>query len=337
MRIKLTDLAVRRLPYSEKGQKRYWDENTPAFGVICFRRTKSFVIMYGERRKIETIGNYPAVSLSEARREAKRLLATKTANKRTTAFPSARSAYLEESKGRIRPATIRQYTRCLGYLDFSGDVNEITRADLLPILSRPHTTISFKTFFNWCIRNDLIDRNPLIGEPVPMPHPRTRVLSPNELKQVWQYDHKPFSDILKLLILTGQRRGEMLKLTPSWITDVVTIPASVTKNKREHVFPYGELTKQYLKPYSFNSWSKSKNRLDKVVPLPQWTIHDLRRTFATIHAEIGTPIQVTEKLLNHVSGTQGGIVGIYQQHGYMNEMKQAVLTYEDHIAKIVSA
>jgi integrase len=136
--------------------------------------------------------------------------------------------------------------------------------------------------------------------------------------------------------LTGQRRGELTAIQDDWITDVITFPATVTKNKHEHVLPYGEFTKQFLKPYSFNGWSKSKKRLDKAIEIPHWTIHDLRRTMATIHAELGTPVHVTEKLLNHVSGTHGGIVGIYQRHAYLPEMKKAVETYETYIAKLVS-
>src|SRR2546430_12117904 len=55
-----------------------------------------------------------------------------------------------------------------------------------------------------------------------------------------------------------------------------------------------------------------------------WTLHDLRRTFATNMASLGTPIHVTETLLHHVSGTTSGIVGVYQRHAYMDEMRQAI-------------
>ena len=334
--MRLTDLALQRLPHPQKGQKTYRDDVVPGFGLRVGTRSKTFVVMYGAQRRLKTIGKYPDVSLSDARREAKRFLAIQGDKKRSRAFPDARWVYLDECLERIRPATIQQYTRCLHLLDFKADVSEITRADLTPYLRVPHATISFKTFFNWCIRNDLIDRNPLVGERVTIPKARTRVLTPKEIKMVWHYNDPPFSDILKLLILTGQRRGEITAIQPEWITDVLTIPASVTKNKHEHIIPYGQLTKQYLHPYSFNGWSKSKARLDKVIQIPHWTIHDIRRSYATIHASIGTPIHITEKLLNHVSGTHAGIVGVYQRHAYMGEMKHAVSTYEDYISKITA-
>ena len=66
-----------------------------------------------------------------------------------------------------------------------------------------------------------------------------------------------------------------------------------------------------------------------------WTIHDLRRTFATIHASIGTPIHITERLLNHVSGTQAGIVSVYQRHEYLPELRKAVDAFEAHLTSIL--
>ena len=59
-----------------------------------------------------------------------------------------------------------------------------------------------------------------------------------------------------------------------------------------------------------------------------YTLHDLRRTFASTMALLGVPIHVTEKLLNHVSGSHGGIVGVYQRYSYMDEMKEAVGVFE---------
>src|SRR5690606_36775362 len=50
------------------------------------------------------------------------------------------------------------------------------------------------------------------------------------------------------------------------------------------------------------------------VEIPHWTFHDLRRTCATGMARLGIPVRVTEAVLNHVSGTGGGIVAVYQRH-----------------------
>jgi len=87
---------------------------------------------------------------------------------------------------------------------------------------------------------------------------------------------------------------------------------------------------------SFSAWSKSKAALDKASGVVGWTLHDLRRTFATSHARIGTPIHVTERLLNHISGTMAGIVSTYQRHTYMPEMRKAVARYEEHLVALLA-
>lgn len=335
--MRLTDLAIRKLPSPEKGQKTYWDDALPAFGVRVGARSKSFVIMYGKKRQLRTLGRYPALSLSDARRDAKRLLATVGEQKPSTAYTDARETYLSEIERRLRPNTVRQYAYFLNLFDFAGDVGDVTRQDLLPYLTRHQATMTFKVFFNWCIANDLTDRNPLVGARINFKQPRSRVLLPEEIQQIWPYEDPPFTNILKVLLLTGQRRSEIASLKSEWIgKETITFPSTITKNKREHTIPYGTFTKQYLQPFSFNGWSKSKARLDKHVEIPHWTIHDLRRTFATIHAELGTPIHVTEKLLNHSSGSLAGVAGIYNRHTYLPEMKKAVETYEQHIDTLVN-
>jgi hypothetical protein len=139
--MRFTDLALRKLPFPEKGQKRYWDQLTPAFGLSASQKSKSFIVIHGNPRKFQVIGKHGTISLADARKKARTILASKTDQDRSTAFTDARTAYLEECKERIRPATIRQYTRCLGYLKFRGDVQDITRADLTPHLKHPHAAI----------------------------------------------------------------------------------------------------------------------------------------------------------------------------------------------------
>ena len=57
--------------------------------------------------------------------------------------------------------------------------------------------------------------------------------------------------------------------------------------------------------------------------IDHWTLHDLRRTVATGMARLHIPLQVTEKVLNHISSTLGGIAGIYNRHDYADEKRQA--------------
>jgi integrase len=68
-----------------------------------------------------------------------------------------------------------------------------------------------------------------------------------------------------------------------------------------------------------------------------FTHHDLRRTFATNMAALGVRLEVTEKLLNHVSGSLGGIVAVYQRHDFKDEMREAVTKWEAKLSALVNA
>jgi integrase len=69
-------------------------------------------------------------------------------------------------------------------------------------------------------------------------------------------------------------------------------------------------------------------------PMPGWVFHDLRRTVATGLQQIGTPIEHTEALLNHISGVTGGLVGIYQRYKYWPEKVAAMAAWDRRIDEI---
>jgi integrase len=97
-------------------------------------------------------------------------------------------------------------------------------------------------------------------------------------KLVWRRAEEvgyPYGTIVQLLILTGQRRGEIAALRASWIDDEsITFPARITKNGREHRIPLGSLTKEIIESVpgeddllfpargktdtAFSGWSKAK-------------------------------------------------------------------------------
>jgi integrase len=137
----------------------------------------------------------------------------------------------------------------------------------------------------------------------------------------------PYGTIVQLLILTGQRLGEIAALRWEWIREgTVTFPAEITKNARASRIPLGMMARHIIErtpPHSpllfparghatkpFNGFGASKESLDKC-EVENFAHHDLRRTFATGMARLGVRLEVTEKLLNHVSGSMGGIVGVY--------------------------
>jgi integrase len=124
-------------------------------------------------------------------------------------------------------------------------------------------------------------------------------------------------------------------------------PPEVVKNSRTHFFPLGTMaqeiitkiprTNSYLFPGRdenpvFAGWSKSKRALDKLCPLPQWQLHDLRRTWTVMNAQWTLP-HVLERILNHSSGIISGVAGVYNRYAYMEEMRQAFSQWEKHLAK----
>ena len=334
--MKLTDLAIRKLSLPAEGQKTHFDETLPGFGIRLSQRSKSFIVMYGDSRRLKTLGRYPQKSLRDARKEAMRYLARRNRQDTSMRYSDASEVFLAECGEKNRNNTVREYRRSLGSLDYSGDVRNITRQNLKEYVSSPHALTAFKIFFNWCMRNELVDRNPLAGDRPSYNTAKSRVLTTEELRVIWNYECPPFSNIVKLLLVLGQRRTETAAINEDWIDgDLINFPQSVTKNKKLHTIPFGQFAVPLLPPTSFNGWSKGKARMDKYVTISPWTLHDLRRTFSTIHAQIGTPIHVTEKLLNHSSGALSGVAAIYNRHTYLPQMREAVDGYESHLAALL--
>jgi hypothetical protein len=70
-------------------------------------------------------------------------------------------------------------------------------------------------------------------------------------------------------------------------------------------------------------------------PLIPWNVHDLRRTVATGLQRLGVRLEVTEAVLNHISGSRGGIAGVYQRHDWAAEKRGALDAWAAHVAAIV--
>jgi hypothetical protein len=67
-------------------------------------------------------------------------------------------------------------------------------------------------------------------------------------------------------------------------------------------------------------------------PLVPWTLHDLRRTVATGLQRLGVRLEVTEAVLNHVSGSRAGVAGVYQRHDWAVEKRAALDGWAAHVA-----
>ena len=86
-----------------------------------------------------------------------------------------------------------------------------------------------------------------------------------------------------------------------------------------------------------SGFSKVKHRLDDLMDIDEaWRTHDIRRTVASGLQRLGVPLVVTEKVLNHVSGSFSGIVGVYQRHEYEAEQRAALERWADHVSGLVT-
>ncbi|MCH7558876.1 MAG: SDR family oxidoreductase [Planctomycetes bacterium] len=160
-------------------------------------------------------------------------------------------------------------------------------------------------FFNWCLSRDLIEISPCVGIARPTKrNTRDRVLCDDELKTLWpavQAAGYPFGQIVQLLILTAQRRGEVTSMEwddIDWEAKLWHIPEERTKNGRPHTVPLSAPALVILKSVPaiherllfpargktstyFSGFGRCKERLDKLLNINPWCLHDLRRTAAT--------------------------------------------------------
>jgi integrase len=354
---RLTDLALKNLPLPERGHITHWDR--PLGVRVSSTGVKTFIVILQSGRR-HKIGRYGDITLAQARDAAKTLKAEKTLGRifpQCVGLAQARTQYLAGLA--IRTATRQYYERNLNRLHASK-LQDVTPRELNRILdslgptSRIQAIRTYSAFFNWCIRRHYLDTSPCARMVAGTSTSRARVLSDDELKCIWQACEGAFGTIVKLLIVTGQRRSEIAALHTDFFDPrdaTLSLPMTLTKNSRPHLFPVPKLattTLTAIQPNSrglffpargksekpFNGWSKSKAALDRSSGVTDWTLHDLRRTYRTIHARIGTPPHVAERLINHVSSTSE-IEKIYDRFTYMPDMQKAVVNFDTHIKTIL--
>ena len=238
---------------------------------------------------------------------------------------------------------------------------------------------AIRKMFNWAVAQDIIAASPCRGVERPAPEQgRDRKLSDDELKLVWKAADAlgyPFGPLVKLLILTLQRRNEVAGIHRDEVKvadGLWTIPAARVKNNEEHEVPLSAAALAilngcpeigeggfYLTRYGnapVSGFSAAKKHLDArileiqkadaveqgenpdaVVELKEWTFHDLRRSGASGMARIGNiELVVTEKILNHTNGALKGVAGIYNRHEYADKKRAALAAWSDHIMALVA-
>lgn len=224
--------------------------------------------------------------------------------------------------------------------------------------------IALSGYFNFLTDEELTFGNPMRGlKNRDRNDGRERFLSLPEIKVLWEATepapHNPvpadFCRIVRLLLLTGQRRNEIGRLAWNELDRAgpqVSLPRERCKNRRAHDFPLSDLALEQLPPQregfpfvfghrrdrGFSGWSKSKQILDtQIVGIPHWTLHDLRRTVGTHLARLGVRQEVTEALQNHKSGKVSGVAAIYNRHSYAHEKREALDAWATEVQRTVGA
>ena len=151
-----------------------------------------------------------------------------------------------------------------------------------------------------------------------------------------------FASVIRVMMLTGQRRGEVQGMRWDELSDdgkTWTIPASRSKNKKVHVVPLSAAARELIgtrfsegtafrvhhqrRPHARGGILQGQGRDRRRVKFKEeWRWHDIRRTVATGLQKLGVALPVTEAVLNHVSGSRSGIVGLYQRHDYADEKRR---------------
>jgi integrase len=385
--MRLTTTEIRKLALAPRAAEAiFFDDDLPGFGVrIRASGSKTYIFQYklGTKQRRLTLGPVTAIDLGKARDTAKDLYAkVRLGNdpagekahaklKASETFEAIAAQYLRHQQGRLRPRSYDQVRRHLNLYAkplHRLQLEKITKRDIAACISSVRTNSGLVTgnraratlsaFFTWAMGEGLTETNPVIGTNRSEEKSRERVLDPPELRLIWNaLRDDDFGAIMKLLMLTGQRAGEIAGLRWSEIRgDTIALPGERTKNRRPHTIPlsqaahsviaeqqrhegrdlvFGRATGQY------NGWNYSMTALNRRIAevakrsLPPWVPHDLRRSFATHAAEIGIQPHIIEACLNHVSGHKGGVAGIYNRAAYEPEKRTALERWAEYLLAIV--
>jgi integrase len=275
------------------------------------------------------------------------------------------SAFIRLVKPRIGKLGIYEVRRShiIKMLDEIEDVNGPVAAD--------RTLAYVRKAFNWYATRDDQFNVPVVrgmARVKPKERARTRVLSDDEIRILWPLlgEAGTFGAFVKTLLLTAQRRDEVAQMSRKEIGSdgIWTIPAERYKTKCANFVPLSKAALAVIaaqptidgSDYVFSSraktpfsgFSKSKAALDKAVfaamqkrakkgaklePIPNWTIHDLRRTAKTLMARAGVRPDISERVLGHVIA---GVEGTYDRHSYEDEKRDALEKLAEMVERILN-
>lgn len=400
--VRLTNENVRTLP-AKTGDTLYpdGDKRNGVPGLYLRVRSggsRTFIIQWrqGALQRRSTVGKVGVLSLDEARKKARKLLvdiddgADPIASKAkarvdsSQIFGTVAEDYLGVRARDMKPKSLDQirrhlrlYWKPLHKLPVSNIDRATVAAELRTIAKnrgavaadRSRSTLS--AFFAWSIGEGYRDDNPVTGTNKSSTAPsRDRVLTNEELVWVWQATSETtdYNQIVRLLMLTAQRRDEIADLRHSEIIlsdegngPLIDLPKERTKNSRPHMVPLSAPAKAIVGGIpvrddrefvfgegegGFSGFSRAKQALDARIAklagkdIPHWTLHDLRRTATTLMADdLGVLPHVTEAILNHVSSHQSGkagVAGTYNRATYLKDKRAALDAWAGYLQALVA-
>jgi integrase len=391
MKITAKAVAALKLPRG-KTDVIYFCDDLPGFGYRVRasgeRVRRSWIAQYrahGRTRRV-LIGSAETVSAEQARAAAKKVLAkaalgedpqaAKIAERRRqqTREHTLRAVvddYLAAKVKQVRRRTYRELVRYLTGHFFrplhATPIDQITRRDVAVRLSKINAengSISagrargaLSAFYVWCMGMGLAEHNPVVGTIKPQDaKPRDRVLSDSELASIWHASGDgAYGKVIKLLIVTGARRGEVGGMRWSELDlkrRVWSLPPERTKNARAHMLPLTPLAIEIIqsiprrvnRDHLFGTRSigglahwHAKADLDQRLgaTVRRWRAHDLRRTFCTRLADLGVQPHIIEAAVNHHSGFRSGVSGTYNRSPYEREVMAALALWDDHVRTLI--
>jgi integrase len=384
---RFTDIAIRNL----KPKDQAYEVADPARGlglriVVWPEGKKSFIVRYrrpnGKSAKL-TLGPVPLATARKLAGDAHFKLQQgidpgeeKRAAKRKAADAAADTvrAICLEYLGQDKTKELRSYkTRCgqlerliypvLGSRPIAG-VSKIDCIRLFDKIARErgpviadHMRGILSRVFNWYEGRHDTFRSPItrgIERHAKPQHERarTRTLSDDELRRIWQATERKgaFPALVRFLLLTGARLQEAARLPKSEISaDGWLLPAERNKVKRELLRPLSAAALAVINDrpvvdrcdYVFTadgrrplrSFSRAKRLLQANSGTADWRIHDLRRTARSLMSRAGVISEHAEQCLGHVVG---GVRGTYDRYDYYNEKRDAFARLAAQIERIVS-
>jgi integrase len=334
-------------------------------------RSWTFHCTLGGKRKRLTFGSYPAISLSGARTradEAKTAVASGTdpSLAATETLQHVCELYMAHEGAKLRTAEWRKNVLDRHIYPTLGarPIAEIKRSEIVRLLDQieegsgpvmaTQTLAVLRKVMNWHATRSDDFLSPIVrgmARTKPSERARERVLSDDELRQVWQAaeGYGVYGLYLRFLLLTAGRRSEVAGMTWAEIAGGDwTLPAARNKTKLDLVRPLSEAAQDILEElpkavgfvWSGNGGARAisdfggfKRELDAASGVKGWRLHDLRRTARSLMSRAGVPSDHAERCLGHVIG---GVRGVYDRHEYHTEKQQAFEALAGIIERIVT-